>query len=307
MIFNPDKMAFGRHETFALRYGWLSKGFQAITKDSGIFESDEATVELGVGKNMVSAIKYWLRACRMIDPVENKSTDLGDYILASEDGYDPYLEDEATIWLLHWLLATNAELATSWFWFFNRFHKPEFTGQELGTALADFVNEKIINKKKPALATLSNDAGLIPRMYTLSTGNTRTPLEDALDSPFSLLKLVSQSTGGRSYQSRPMARPDLPLGMLGFAVYEMFEMKNTRAIPIEDFMYSKDNYPAIGSVFRLTESDLVAKLERLVNYIPGIFDIRDTAGQHQLYLSEETDAMTFIIEHYENPSKEIAA
>ena len=82
-MFNPDKMAFGRHETFALRYGWLSKGFQAMTKDSGIFESDEATVKLGVGKNMVSAIKYWLRACRMIDPVENKSTDLGEIHLAA--------------------------------------------------------------------------------------------------------------------------------------------------------------------------------------------------------------------------------
>lgn len=306
MIFNPDKMAFGRHETFALRYGWLSKGFQAITEKKSIFESDDATVRLGVGKNMVGAIKYWLRACRMIDPVENAPTDLGSELL-SADGFDPYLEDEATIWLLHWLLATNAELATSWFWFFNRFHKPEFTGQEFATALVDFVNDKVINKKKPALATLSNDATLIPRMYTQSTGNTRTPIEDALDSPFSLLGLVTQSAGGRSYQSRPMARPDLPVGILGFAVCEMFEMKGTRAIPIEDFMYSKDNYPAIGSVFRLTESDLVAKLERLVNYIPGVFDIRDTAGQHQLYLSGAANAMTFIIEHYKNTNKDIAA
>ena len=27
--FTPQKAAFGRHETFALRYGWLTKGFQA--------------------------------------------------------------------------------------------------------------------------------------------------------------------------------------------------------------------------------------------------------------------------------------
>lgn len=306
MIFNPDRMAFGRHETFALRYGWLSKGFQAMAEKKGIFESDDATVRLGVGKNMVTAIRYWLRACRMIDPVENTPTDLGIELL-SVDGFDPYLEDEATIWLLHWLLATNSELATSWFWFFNRFHKPEFTGQELTTALSDFVNDKVISKKKPALATLSNDAGLIPRMYTQSIGNGRTPIEDALDSPFSLLKLVTQNAGDRGYQSRPMSRPDLPVGILGFAVCEMFEMKNTSAIPIEDFMYSKDNYPAIGSVFRLTESDLVAKLEKLVNYIPGVFDIRDTAGQHQLYLSEKASAIAFIVEHYNNPSKDVAA
>lgn len=299
-------MAFGRHETFALRFGWLPKGFQAIMEEKSIFESDDATVKLGVGKNMVTSIKYWLRACRMIDPVENMPTELGEKIL-SVNGFDPFLEDEATIWLLHWLLATNSELATSWFWFFNRFHKPEFTGQELSTALNDFVADKVINKKKPAITTLSNDTSLIPRMYTQSSGSSRTPLEESLDSPFSLLKLIIQSSGGRSFQSRPMARPDLPLGVLGFAVCEMFEMKKSQVIPIEDFMYSRDNYPAIGSVFRLTESDLIAKLERLANYIPGIFDIRDTAGQHQLYLSETTDAITFIIKHYSEPNKDIAA
>ena len=30
MKFKPEKTAFGRHESFALRYGWLTKGFQAF-------------------------------------------------------------------------------------------------------------------------------------------------------------------------------------------------------------------------------------------------------------------------------------
>lgn len=299
MIFNPDKMAFGRHETFALRYGWLSKGFQAIIEEKNVFESDDATVRLGVGKNMVSAIKYWLRACQMIDSVENIPTTLG-YKLLSEDGFDPYLEDEATIWLLHWLLATNARLATSWYWFFNRFHKPEFAGQELATALNDFIRDQVINKKKPSSSTLRHDALLIPRMYTQSKGSPRSPIEEALDSPFALLKLIAQNSGGKSYQSRPTSRPELPLGVLGFAVCEMFKMKNTNIIPLEEFMYSKDNYPAIGSSFRITESDLVSKLEKLVKYIPNVFDIRDTAGQHQLYLLGEIKAIEFIAEHYKS-------
>ncbi len=308
MKFNPNKMAFGRHETFAIRYGWLSKGFQALTATNGskVFESDEATVRLGVGKNMVAAIKYWLRACRMIDSIENTPTALGKSIL-SENGLDPYLEDEATIWLLHWLLATNPELATSWYWFFNRFHKPEFTGQELNTALTDFVNDQVTDKKKTSPGTLKNDAALIPRMYTQSKGNTRTPIEEALDSPFALLKLITRTGGGRGYQSRPSSRLDLPLGILGFAACEMFEMKKTTAIPIEDLMYSKDNYPAIGSVFRLTENDLVAKLEKLIDFLPGVFDIRDTAGQHQLYMSNKIESHAFIFTHYDNSRKGIAA
>ncbi len=306
MRFNSKSMTFGRHETFALRYGWLSKGFQAVVKNRKIFESDDATVALGVGKNMVAAIKYWLKACQMIDPGTGKPTDLGRHLL-SKRGFDPYLEDEATIWLLHWLLATNAELATSWFWFFNRFHKPEFTGQQLTTALIDYVNDRVHDRKKPSPNTLKNDALLLPRMYAQSRGNTRTPVEDALDSPFALLKLVSQSAGGRSYQSIPQAHPQLPLGILGFAVCQMFTAKGIATLPIEDLMYSRDEFPAPGSVFSLTENGLVTKLERLIDFIPGVFEMRDTAGQHQLYRSEKVPALTFIEHHYAITQKRKAA
>jgi Protein of unknown function (DUF4007) len=36
-------------------------------KKKAIINSDEATIELGVGKNMVNAIKYWLRPTSMLD------------------------------------------------------------------------------------------------------------------------------------------------------------------------------------------------------------------------------------------------
>ena len=310
MKFNPSKMAFGRHETFLLRYGWLSKGFQAVARwdraGESLFTSDEATVILGVGKNMVASMRYWLRACRMIEPDSDKPTELGIKLLGVQ-GFDPYLEDEATLWLLHWLLATNSELATSWYWFFNRYHKPEFTGSEMATALLDFVNDQVHQKKKPSASTIKNDAALIPRMYTQSKGNTRTPLEEALDSPFSLLKLVSQSTGGRSFQSRPQARPGLPVSILGYTVAQMFDMRGVIALPVEDLMYSQDDHPAPGSVFRLTELDLVTKLEKLVCEMPGAFEMRDTAGQHQIYKVGDFEAFELIQNHYASVSKGKAA
>ena len=47
---NPSilKASFGRHETFALRYSWLTKGFQTFTKNPTVFPFDEATIDLGV-------------------------------------------------------------------------------------------------------------------------------------------------------------------------------------------------------------------------------------------------------------------
>lgn len=298
MKLDVKKTAFGRHETFALRFGWITKGFRALKKNSEVFTSDTATIELGVGKNMVASIRYWLGACQIIDPVKLVPTSVGNLVFDAKGGLDPYLEDEATIWLLHWLLASNPNLATSWFWFFNKYHKPEFTSQELTTSLNDFVKDVVIEGKKPSLSTLKNDAQLLHRMYTQSRGNGRTPLEEALDSPLALLRLMSQTAGGRRYISRPEARPGLPLGILGFAVMQVMQQRKLKSIPIEELMYARSDYCAPGAVFRLTENDLITKLEKLVDYIPNIFGIRDTAGIHQIFMLNEYDASCFLETHY---------
>ncbi len=122
-----DQASFGRHQTFHLRYAWLTKGFQAMAADPRAFDADESTVTLGVGKNMVAAIHYWLQATRIAErgPGGLCPTALGQAVFAA-DGLDPYLEDEATLWLIHWLLSTNGTQATVWRWFFNHFHQAEF-------------------------------------------------------------------------------------------------------------------------------------------------------------------------------------
>lgn len=306
MIFNPKTVAFGRHETFPLRYSWLTKGFQELLNDPKVFESPDATVTLGVGKNMVSAIRYWLLASRLVVHAEDgglQPTPIGKAIFGKK-GYDPYLEDEATIWLIHWLIISNPEQATAWYWFFNQFHKSEFVSQEFATALYDFVVRQNI---KSAATTVKNDASIVLRMYARSKGNGRTSLEEALDSPLSQLNLISQSPGGRSYMSRPADREGLPNGILGFAIAELFECMSIKELPIEDLMYTKNNYPSPGATFRLTENALVTKLEKLMHEAPGVFELRETAGIHQVYLLEKVDPMVFIKLHYEAQAQEVAA
>ena len=308
MIFNPKTVAFGRHETFPLRYSWLTKGFQALLNDPKIFESPDATVTLGVGKNMVNAIRFWLQAAQVVEktPKGLFITPVGEAIFNEENGgYDPYLEDEATLWLLHWLLATNPSQATAWYWFFNQFHKPEFTSQEASTALLDFAKQNITAKF--SAGTVKQDATILLRMYVRSKGNTRTPLEEALDSPFSLLGLVAQAPGGKSFQSRPGARDGLPLGVLGFAVTQLMQLMGSQQLPIEDLMYSKTTYPAPGAVFRLTESALLTKLEQLIHVLPGTYEMRETAGIHQLYLLEDIKPLAYLERHYHTDERGVAA
>ena len=58
---------FARHETFHPRFGWLKKGFDKANDDNSLFSKESAPAVLGVGKNMVKAIKYWCIAFKVVD------------------------------------------------------------------------------------------------------------------------------------------------------------------------------------------------------------------------------------------------
>ncbi len=53
----PKLPICARHETFHPRYLWLKKGFDKASENSDVFNQEDATIILGVGKNMVKAIR----------------------------------------------------------------------------------------------------------------------------------------------------------------------------------------------------------------------------------------------------------
>lgn len=303
MIFKATKTAFGRHETFALRYGWLPKGYQAATKYPKIFLEDISTVELGVGKNMVKSIRYWLRATQMMD-AEDLPTQLGEFLLEENTGVDPFLEDEASLWLIHWLLSSNAHLATAWYWFFNYFQRTEFTSEEVVTSLNDFVKERV--SAKPALGTLKNDAMMVLRMYCAPQAIGRLAYEDSLDAPLSMLGLLSHVSNNKVYQSRQSAQIGLPDAIVAFALAQVVEEVDGASVPIEELMYSDNERISLGGIFRLTEGEFVARLERICAMYPGHYEIRDTAGISQLYILSKPEPIVFLVDHYK-PTQKVAA
>ncbi|MBF0370335.1 MAG: DUF4007 family protein [Magnetococcales bacterium] len=302
--FEPSRIAFGRHETFPLRYSWLTKGFQALLEDPGVFSSDEATVTLGVGKNMVNSIRYWLRAMRMMDAKDNAPTSLGRKLLA-EDGYDPYLEDEATIWLLHWLHATNPEQATTAYWLFNRFHKPTFASEEAVSALVTFVKENVTGKY--SINTVKQDIAVILRMYAPSRKATKVAMEDALDSPLAALRLITRQEIQRGFISYPEARSSLPVEIVGYAITELLRFHGERAIQFQELMYGRFGQLALGSIFRLSETALLTILEQLVVKYHKHYEIRETAGVHQLYQLDDVNPGMFLDRHFGQHAGKVAA
>ncbi|KHE93683.1 MAG: hypothetical protein SCABRO_00549 [Candidatus Scalindua brodae] len=99
-------------------------------KKQKIFNTDAAVVELGVGKNMVNAIRFWLKSFGLLNDSDNIN-DLAKFLFG-EKGSDPFIEDFGTVWLLHYyLIKTNK--ASIYNMIFNEFRKErlEFTRNQL--------------------------------------------------------------------------------------------------------------------------------------------------------------------------------
>jgi len=97
------------------------KGFDKADEDNSVFSKESAPIVFGVGKNMVKAIRYWCIAFRIIE----ESKDNGKYVykptafaekLLKNDGWDPFLEDPASLWLLHWNLFKSPCYAPAWYY-----------------------------------------------------------------------------------------------------------------------------------------------------------------------------------------------
>src|SRR4029450_3659562 len=90
---------FSGHETFPCRYTWLPKAVQSLAQDPSLFRNeDQAMVRLGVGKNMVRAMRFWTDVAGVsVDGIDGGSvvSSFGSDLL-SESGYDPFLEDART-------------------------------------------------------------------------------------------------------------------------------------------------------------------------------------------------------------------
>ncbi|KAA6182255.1 DUF4007 family protein [Thiohalocapsa marina] len=290
-----DKATFGRHETFPLRYGWLPKGYESLKQDPQLLsDAERAMITLGVGRNMVNAIHYWLQVAGVIDFSDGpaRPTRLGQAMLGTQG--DPYLEDDATLWILHWLIASNAEHATGFFWFFNHFAMPRFRDADALSGLTEFVGQAL--KAGRSQSTLKSDISTLLRMYAAVEGRT----DEHLDSPLAQLGLVEPDADG-GYRSVRSSRPFLPPFALHFALSQRFRADPTQpALPVRVLLYGGDGWAAPGAVFRLSEEGLMGTLERVIEHYPHSYELRDTAGVHQIYRrTEVSDPLDVLRAYYQ--------
>jgi len=291
--------SFSGHETFPFRYPWLKKGFDAVRDDAAVFLREDATTTLGVGKNMVRSIRHWCLAAGVLAEGREgggflRPTELGTLLFA-DDGLDPYLEDPATLWLLHWQIASNRARATTWFWTFSHYHEPEFTREALASALYKWT--QALGGKQVAESSLKRDVEVFLRTYVASRQSRRDLAEDSLDCPLVELGLITQPGDGQAYQFRRGAQGDLPDGILLFAILCFWEAFSTTAetLALPD-LARQPGSP--GRLFKIDESSLVERLEGIEKRTEGRLAYRETAGLRQLYRRERMDPHDVVANAY---------
>jgi hypothetical protein len=285
-----SRQFFARHETFHPRFGWLKKGFDRAAANPAIFLQDDAPVQLGVGKNMVRALRYWCQAFKLLR--DDQPTSFGQQLLRAE-GWDPYLEDLASLWLLHWKLVEPPCYATTWSFVFNQFRPVEFSTDELLKQLGEY-RDRVAPRM--AESSLRKDINCLLRMYTQQVTRKNSVSEDSLDCPFAELGLLYSAGNSRTYGFRIGSKPTLPAAIVVYACLQFAarSLPGQQRVPMGKLLYDPDSP---GQVFRLTESALDAAIDQ---YSDGKrLGISDAAGKRELFFQGEPESLaTSILNTY---------
>jgi hypothetical protein len=175
-IQRTHKLQFSGHETFPLRQLWLRKAYDAVSQSieltsKTLFSDDDAIARFGVGKNMVSSMRFWASACQIIkeDDEHNAyvTTEIGDLLFDRETGLDPYCENPATPWLMHWFLASTPDKTSTWYYVFNKIVQQNF---DRDSVVEGIKNMALDNGQKISIATLKRDVDCCIRSYVPKAG-----------------------------------------------------------------------------------------------------------------------------------------
>lgn len=299
-----NRLKFSGHDTFVVRTFWPKKGYDFIN-EGGNFNSDDAVVDLGVGKNMVSSIHFWMKALGLESENTNELTRFARFIF-DDEGKDPYLEDLGSIWLLHYyLIKTNYSSIYSLV--FNELRKERaiFNKRQLYSFIRRKYLERNDNSFNPN--TINKDISVFTRLYKKVDFKTiNKDFEEEVNSLMIELELIDSTIeeeikeGSNKREKvewlflEGKKRDTLPPPILLFSILDSFEgAKNIALKRLE----VETNSP--GMIFLLSKDALYKQLKMLENLYDGI-TLSETAGNVVLVLPEEIDKWEILNDYYAN-------
>lgn len=286
------KCTFSGHESFPCKTLWLKKGYDFV-KDEKNFNDPTAVVDLGVGKNMVSAVRYWYKAFGLNE--ESETTWIADYILDTQIGKDPYLEDLGTLWLMHFLLI-HSEEATLYKMFFVDFQSERrFFDKE---QVVSFVKRKMKAVGKENLFnenTVRKDVVVLLQNYCL-------PRNPQSNEDFSTLlmdlDLVCQSDKKDNSEDK---KDKFFFNIEGKkqVTPEMFLFALLMTKEKADNSVSYDILHEIGLMFCMNDYEVIDMSNQLSELFPDVLKYSDVAGIRQLQFTKQIDAKQVLDRYYE--------
>ena len=294
------KYKYSGHGTFPCRYTWLPKAVIALKEKPHLFgDVDEAMVELGVGKQMVRSIRFWVEAAKVAKRNEKNNlevTPLGTRVMG-EGGLDPFLEDAQTLWLLHWNFSTHTENPIfAWDFLMNRWQDPEIIPSLVVEA---FENESVQHDKQRSKVTLKEHFDVFLHTYLPTRGKKGDILEDNLDCPLIELDLIRQvgerTTDGENGKREPVYafnrdhKPQLSQGLFVYCVNDFWNTHYDREGTLS-FREVASGYGSPGQVFKLPEQEIVNRLENIENDTGGTIRFHESVNVSQLRKEQKIES-----------------
>lgn len=298
------RFRFSGHESFPCRYAWLPKAYLALSKDHLLFANEnEAMVQLGVGKNMVRAIRFWVQLAGIAEPMADGPgygiTPFGHAIF-NPSGLDPYMEDAQTLWLIHWKFCAHAEDPMfAWYFLFNQWAEQEMSRSEL---LRAFKLEAAKQDRPLSEATLSQHLDIFFHTYLPARGRKGEVLEDNLDCPLTELnllvpageRLIETADGQRRepvYAFRRDRKPEITGALLAYCLHDFWRFNRSHEASLA-FREVAVVPGSVGQLFKLSEQDLRDRLETLGTDSQGLLEYRASAALPRVIKTYEWTSKT---------------
>lgn len=267
---------FSGHDTFHCKQQWLLKGFN----NPNFSTISESIISLGVGKNMVSSVKYWLEAFGITN--ENNLTEFSNLIFSPEVGLDPYLENEGTLWLLQYKLCQK-KYASIFHLLFTEYFDEKVNYEFSEEKVIKFILNKLeINGVKSISEnTLSNDFKVLIRTYLSSSKDIKN-IEEEFNAPLLELNLI-EKIESHKYILNKINR-SIPLAILGYCILDMAQEQKTKSLKLEEIKRT------IGNYFCITNECLEDLLSQL-HEVSNVFVYTDHVGIATLDIKQNSEEL----------------
>lgn len=278
-----EKYSFSGHETFQCKSIWLKKGYDFVQSGKS-FNDDYAVVELGVGKNMVASIRFWLKSFGITDEGD-KITSFGQYIFDDNKGCDPFLEDINTLWLLHYSLISTyyATIYRQVFIFLHKERK-EFTKYNIFSFIKRQFVDKCFGNTIFNENTINKDISTLLKMYT----NPNSKVIDDYSSVLLDLNLIKRKDK-ENFEFNYSSKADINPLVLLYGIKDICE--NDRIIEYE--IIHKLSY-----IFCLSQNELYDIFKKLHEIEPSI--TYDNSAGEQLFIINKNINKRQVLDMYYN-------